>query len=288
MATRLIALIVAALVAVACGSSGAEGDDASEDVTPFAVVASTALSVGTGESQRVLLSVIDRDTNELLAGPDRPATVDLADENGAPIASFDSEFVWTVEGSRGVYVSYLDLPESGTYQVIIRADGLDPAGPVGLVVVDEPVVVQVGEMAKPSITRTVHDFPDLSVISSDPDPDPALYQLSVHEAVTNGTPAVVVFATPAWCISETCGPLLDQVKALAGDFPTVDFVHAEVYQDIQVASFEELETIEGVVEWGLPSEPWVFVVDEGGTVTATFEGVASDAELEAAIEAVGS
>lgn len=283
MLRHLLVIVMSALVLGACGSEGS-----ADGQTPFAVVASAGLSVGTGEEQRVLFSVIDRDSGQLLAAPDRPATVDLADENGAPLASYDTEFVWTVEGSRGVYVSYIDLPDAGTYQVTINADGLDPAGPVGLVVVDDPVVVQVGETAPPSVTRTIHDFPDLSMISSDPDPEPALYELSVHEAVGNGNPAVIVFATPAWCVSETCGPLLDQVKELSGDFPSIDFLHAEVYEDIQVSSFEELETIEAVSEWGLPSEPWVFVVDSDGIVTATFEGVASDSELRAAIEAVDS
>ena len=65
-----------------------------------------------------------------------------------------------------------------------------------------------------------------------------MYQLSVDEAVSNGTPAVVVFATPAWCVSATCGPLLAQVKALRPEFDGVDFVHVEVYDDIQVSSFE--------------------------------------------------
>ena len=39
-------------------------------------------------------------------------------------------------------------------------------------------------------------------------------------------------------------------------------------------------------EWGLPSEPWVFVVDPSGVVTSAFEGAASDDELTAAIDAV--
>ena len=35
-------------------------------------------------------------------------------------------------------------------------------------------------------------------------------------------------------------------------------------------------------EWyNLPSEPWVFVIDENGTVTGRFEGVMDPAELDA-------
>jgi hypothetical protein len=49
---------------------------------------------------------------------------------------------------------------------------------------------------------------------------------------------------------------------------------------------EDLITVEATSEWGLPSEPWVFVVDDSGVVTAAFEGAASDAELMAAFDAV--
>ncbi|HEX2076803.1 MAG TPA: hypothetical protein VHG08_03815, partial [Longimicrobium sp.] len=32
-------------------------------------------------------------------------------------------------------------------------------------------------------------------------------------------------------------------------------------------------------QWGLPTEPYVFVVDSSGNVTAKFEGIASAEEL---------
>ena len=99
---------------------------------------------------------------------------------------------------------------------------------------------------------------------------------------------MVIFATPAWCTSQACGPLLDQTKALVPDYPDVDFVHVEVYEDIQVTSFDDLVTVGAVAEWGLPSEPWVFVVEADGTVAISLEGVASDQELRAAIESLGS
>jgi hypothetical protein len=40
------------------------------------------------------------------------------------------------------------------------------------------------------------------------------------------------------------------------------------------------------VEFGLPSEPWIFVMDEEGVVIARIEGVLGDGELEAIL--VGS
>ena len=264
------------ILLVACGS---------DEVEPFVVVASSNGSIGIGE-QRLLFALVDPETDEFLASPDREATVTIRDENGSPLDSYPMEFIWTVPDVRGLYVAHVDIPEAATYQATIDAEGMATAGPAGFVAFDDPPLIEPGEEAPASETRTSAEFPDLSVISSDPEPDPAMYQSSVASAVTSGVPSVIVFATPAFCASQTCGPLLDQVKALRPDYPGVEFVHVEIYEDLQVSSPEELTVVPATDEWGLPSEPWVFVVDPSGVVTSAFEGAASDAELTAAIDAV--
>ena len=113
-----------------------------------------------------------------------------------------------------------------------------------------------------------------------------MYESSIGDAVTSGSASVIVFATPAFCASRACGPLLDQVKALRPQYQDVEFVHVEIYEDLQVESVEELTAVPATEEWGLPSEPWVFVVDSAGVVSAAFEGAASDEELTAAIDVV--
>ncbi len=275
---RLVFLLALVLALGACGS---------DEVAPFAVMASANGSVGVG-TQRVMIALVDPETDEFLASPDREATLTLRNEDGSPLGTYPMEFLWTVEDVRGLYVAWPEIPEAATYQATVDAEGLATAGPVGFVAFEDSPLIQPGEMAPASVTRTEAEFPDLSIISSDPDPDPAMYELSVSEAVSNGTASVIVFATPGFCVSTTCGPLLDQVKALRTDYPEIDFVHVEIYEDLQVESTDDLTVVPAVSEWGLPSEPWVFVVDASGEVTAAFEGAASDAELTGAIDAVAS
>jgi hypothetical protein len=272
------ALAVAALVVLLGGCGSGES-------TPFALVASSNGSIGVG-TQRVMFALIDPETDEFVAAPDREALLTFRDENGSPLGTYEMDFIWTVPEVRGLYVARIEIPEAGTYQATIDADGFATAGPVGVVAFEDSPLVQPGEQAPASDTRTSAGYPDLEVITSDPEPDPAMYELSVADAVTGGAPAVIVFSTPAFCVSETCGPLLDQVKALRPGYPGVDFVHVEIYEDLQVESLEDLTTVQATADWGLPSEPWVFVVDEAGVVTASFEGAASDAELGVAIDAV--
>jgi hypothetical protein len=276
MRGRGIAALAIVLALGACGSG---------QIEPFAQVASSNGSIGVGE-QRILFALIDPESNEFLASPDREATVTIRDENGSPLDTYPLEFVWTVPDVRGLYMARVDIPEAATYQATIEAEGMAEAGPAGFVAYDDLPLIEAGEKAPRSETRTASEFPDLSVITSDPEPDPALYQTSVADSVSSGTPSVIVFATPAFCTSNACGPLLDQVKALRPEFDGVNFVHVEIYEDLQVESVEDLTPVPAITEWGLPSEPWVFVVDGAGVVTSNFEGAASEQELRSAIEEV--
>lgn len=254
---------------------------------PLAVIASHPATIGTGD-QRILIALIDPATNEFMAAEDIGASATLRDEDGTPLETIDLDFVWTLPDVRGLYVAEFEIPEAGVYQLSVAADGMAETGPTGFQAVADPVGIGVGDKAPASETRTASEFPDLSVISSDPDPDPDLYRLSVAGAVSDGEPSVIIFATPAFCESQACGPMLNQVKELRGSYPGIDFVHVEVYEDLQVQSREDLTVVDSVTEWGLPSEPWVFVVDSDGVVTAAFEGAVNNQELLDAFDAVGS
>lgn len=272
--TRLYLVAFLGAVALTACSSG---------TTPLAVIGSADGSIGVGQ-ERVLLALIDPETNEFLAAEDVAAQATLRDEDGTPLGTYDLEFRWTIPDVRGIYVGHFDIPEAGLYQLSIKAGQYRETGPVGFQAVSDPSVVQVGDPAPRSETRTSAEFPDLSIITSDPDPDPHLYAMTVAAAVTSGSPSVIVFATPAFCVSQACGPMVDQVKELRADYPGFDFVHVEIYQDLQVQSLSDLTVVDAVVEWGLPSEPWVFVVDEEGVVAAAFEGVVGDEELAAVLD----
>lgn len=264
----------AALVVVASCGSG---------VNALPVIATAQESIGVG-TQRVLVGLTDLDGGESLASEDLAVTATLRDRIGSPLGEYEGEFVWMVPDVRGLYVFEMDFPGPGTFQVTLENDDLGEMGPVGIMASEDPPMVGLGDSAPLSETRTTTDH-DLGDITTDPDPNPSFYETTVADAISEG-PSVIVFATPAWCTSQTCGPLLDQVKALAPGFPDLNFVHVEVYDNIHASSYDDLVTVPAVQEWGLPSEPWVFVVDAEGIVTRAFEGVASDGELAASFEFV--
>jgi hypothetical protein len=196
-----------------------------------------------------------------------------------------AEFLWTIEDVRGLYATRVSLDAPGNWSVSLQPAGMGPTPATLLIVTDDLLVPEVGETAPAVPTRTSADHP-MEEITSDPDPEPSFYELSLDQALNNGRPTVVVFATPAFCVSQACGPLLDRVQALSGDHPDVNFLHVEIYENLDASNFDDLITVPAVIEWGLPSEPWVFIIDDAGTVAARFEGVASEAEINAAISSV--
>ena len=96
-------------------------------------------------------------------------------------------------------------------------------------------------------------------------------------------PFVVTFATPKFCTSRTCGPVVDVVEAARKQFSSrgIRFIHVEVFQGNDPTRGYN----RWMRQWGLTSEPWVFLVGRDGRVKAKFEGSVSQAELAAAIRA---
>lgn len=274
---RLLLPLVLGLVVAGCG--GPEH---------LAVVGNAPGSLGTGDQR---LTVAYRaETGEDLGAPDLPATLEVARADGEPQV-VDTEFVWMTEGVRGLYVAYVDLDAPGEWTATLQPEGRNPTRPTPFFVDESPLTPEVGDAVPTTASETLDDVGgDLTLLTTDPDPDPALYELSVGTAVSNGTPAVVAFATPRFCVTATCGPMLDQVKALRDEVGDVgvDWVHVEVYE-LEDVDPSNLQVVPAADDWGLPSEPWVFVVDADGRVTHRFEGVVSDTELATALaEVTGS
>jgi hypothetical protein len=181
------------------------------------------------------------------------------------------------------WVAYPDLPSANIWGVVAtmtRADGTAVESQFVIVMPAERKAPAIGEAAPPSENRTLATEPDISKLSSGTEADPALYQMTVKEAITSGRPSVVGFITPGLCQTQWCAPVLESVAAVrneTGD-EAANFIHIEVYQD-----FQTLSVVPQMGEWGLDTEPWVFVLDENGRVTAKFNGPLAPKELTAAL-----
>ena len=297
-------LAVCLLLATACAAPTTQPNVLNEPAggPPVSLVVSTGdLAVG---NNRVAFGLVDRDYM-----PVRPDSVALRAVFYEPDAATGQVRhrttahyePWPPEGRRGIFIADVSFDEAGTanpgspgiWEIHATFDygGGDQAEEsltIGAVVsvADEHRSPFIGDPAPLSNTPTVGSATDLHTISSSPQPDPALYQLSVADAVRAGQPAVVTFSTPAFCVTATCGPQVSELSTLAARYPgRANFVHVEVYKDPHLIepSQPAKELVPAVDEWGLVTEPWTFVIGSDGRIAARFEQYVPPDVLESAL-----
>jgi hypothetical protein len=189
--------------------------------------------------------------------------------------------------STHIYVTRLDLTEPGKYWIMAEPIGGPKVQALGNVVVGSSKVPAVGERPPASETPTLASARgDVSSLTTDSPPDLTLLRYSVADSLAAGVPFVVTFATPAFCESRTCGPVVDIVEEVErrSRGTGVRFIHVEVYEDN--------DPVKGLnrwmKEWHLLTEPWTFVVGADGRVVERFEGPVSVRELERSVKGLTS
>ncbi len=183
-----------------------------------------------------------------------------------------------------LYVAHLRAPRPGTYRVTVEAPGKTTLrGTLAITVRAHPVAPAVGSKAIASQTPTIASaHGNLAKLTTRTPPDTKLLDYSVAGSLAAHKRFVLVFATPKFCQSRTCGPVVDVVDAVRKQFPGsgIRFIHVEVYKDNNPG----LGYNKWVKQWHLPSEPWIFLVGADGRLKARFEGSVSVRELAASVK----
>jgi hypothetical protein len=186
-------------------------------------------------------------------------------------------------GVRGLYVTQIGFVRAGNWGIEILADQKDGSREVArtaVTVLDNPQTPAVGSPAPRSRNLITRDVKSLRQIDTSPRPDPRLHQVRIPDAIVQGKPQLIVFATPQFCTTRMCGPVVDIVRTLLPAYgKQVAFTHQEIWQD-----FAEKKVFPTVEEWRLMTEPWIFVVDGQGFIRAKFEGLVTASELEAVLQ----
>jgi hypothetical protein len=184
-----------------------------------------------------------------------------------------------------VYVTHVDFPSDGEWRIAALVDegGKLTATLVPSAIVGEVSgVPRVGQRAPLIHTPTAAEAGgDLAKITTRIPPDT---QNKVDYAEVLGKkPIVLLFATPEFCQSRVCGPVVDvaeQVKKAYGN--RVAFIHMEIYKDNDPGKGVRPQ----VSAFHLPTEPWAFAIDRHGTIRAAIEGAFGVDELTRAVEGV--
>lgn len=225
------------------------------------------------------------------ARPNKPASgpYPAASESLAVEAPYQSKSTSTdPDAATNIYASEVEMKGKGEWRVLalIRDDSgnlsyslLAPSPVVGAF----PDVPKVGEKAPVIDTPTAEDVGgDLAKIDTRQPPS------TMHEVdfadVVGKEPVVLLFATPALCQTRVCGPVVDIAEQVKDGRPDdAAFIHMEIYKDNVVGEDNLRPQVES---FGLPSEPWLFVIDEDGRISTEIEGAFSEGELDAALDKV--
>ena len=291
---NLLCLLLAIAVTLACGNPASTPQPAAAPTPAPApeslrlALASSDLAVG---GNRVVFGVIDPD-----AGPVRDADVQvstffLTPTGGqeGPVETLDAVFrPWPVT-PRGVFTAQLTFDRPGEWgigAVVTDADGTERKATARVRVKDTSATPALGTTAPRSVSKTLADVDGFEQLTTDFEPDADLYAMTIEDALDAGKPLLVVFSTPAYCQTATCGPQLAVIKELKAEYASrMNFIHIEVYDNPHEIEGDLSNAVISPTaeEWGLPSEPWTFVVDGKGIIRAKFEAFTTRDELEAAI-----
>ena len=215
-----------------------------------------------------------------------------ASDREGPVETAFARYFGFPYGTRGIHVTELTFDEVGLWGVeasVPQPDGSVATIEVLMEVRETTMSVDVGEVPPLVDSRTLADVEDVSDLTTGSQRDESLYQISLADALQNGKPTVVVFASPAFCTNAVCGPqveVLSNLSATYGD--AADYVHVDLFSnpkeiqgDLTRAKLSPL-----LEEWGLVSQEWTFVMNRDGEVVGRFENFAPQAELEPSLESV--
>lgn len=281
---RLTHVLAAALALAACAPSSPSATSLLR--TPAepelqAVVIASQLLIG---PQRVPIGILYRNT------PVSDASVRVRAYRQVPsdplATAADAPFKGAGLQGQGAYVAHLAFGAPGPWiaEIAVRRPGAAPAViRLPLTVGTKSSVPAVGEPAPASRNPTVKDVADVSEIDSGRPPND-MHQISIADAIAQHHPALVVFATPAFCTSQMCGPQVKAVERLQPEYrDRLAFIHVEIYRNFRPDP-SKMEFTPTVHEWRLQTEPWVFLIDRGGIIRAAFEGPTATDELRAAVD----
>ena len=221
-------------------------------------------------------AILDQDGNQI-TNELKKTVIKNIDSNKEK--SINSTYQIWFEG-KGAYKSNLSFEESGFHELIIYFDNYESKAIFN--VNKKSTTPEIGQRPPDIKTLFTNTKSELYKITSDPNPEPDFYNLSYEDSIKNLKPTVILFSTPALCVSGTCGPILNNLKKVKINYDKYNFIHIEVYKNFigkTLRDLDSLEVTEPVMTWGLPTEPWIFFLDGNGILRSKFEGYMTENEM---------
>ena len=308
-------VLVFGMLAAACTSddqpppTGPTGSNA--QIT--AIMASVDLYAG--DPQRVTIGLITPDNHFVSFGsvnltfsaigsaaqpqspqPGPTATATFVPTFGTPERSQVPTVTNPNEG-RGVYEAedvVFDTPGFWVADVTVDVKGLgQQTAQASFAVQERPQLPAPGDRAMKTDTLTVDSkgVPPAAIDSRAGNtgkiPDPELHEWTIAQAIDQHRPALVVFATPVFCVSRFCGPVVNMVEDLARRYDDrAVFIHVEIWKDFQNKVLNDAPQQWLQMPNGDLTEPWLFLIGADGTIADRWSSMWSEQEVADELQAL--
>ncbi len=225
------------------------------------------------------IPIVNNLPNELLGNlvfPSGDSTPVLLENHGSgiPTPYFLLDFVTNEVGLHKLSVEYEGEFQSLSFFVVDRS---------------EVNLVQVGDSMRIAEVPTFENDLGFNPVCTRFDPCP-FHNITLKNALSNGSPTVLLISTPGFCQSSICGPSLDLLmNAVKGKESMMNIIHAEVYSEPEkISETGELQDLLAPVirEYGMDFEPSLIVADENGIVLSRLDYTFDQIELENALSLI--
>jgi hypothetical protein len=277
----------AVLASAACGKS--KDEDRPAITTPSSTTPSDAINLLVASSPILAGAPDERVALIVLQGQDpvRAGTevqVLFGQVQGESVGATIGPFTAAAHGEglpRPYHLVRATFPVPGNYA--IQATVAGKRGLAALEAVDPAAdkAPGVGEPLVSVATPTPTDHRGVEPICTR-QPVCPLHDVSLDAALKEGKPLAVLFGTPKFCKTNTCGPVLDVMLDVMAPFASkVRFLHVEIFTD------EKADTTTPAVDaYNLQGEPFLFLAGADGVVRSRIAGPYDKAELQGALTAL--
>ncbi len=175
---------------------------------------------------------------------------------------------------------YFEFPEPGIYDVDTEYEGQRLNSQVQVFPADQVEQPLVGSILPPTETATLQQSFDVDPICTRT-PTCPFHEVNLADVIGTGRPIAVLLATPAYCRTTACGPILDILIDVAGGRDDLVVIHSEVYKnpksvtDLTDATLAPLPTA-----YNMTFEPCLFVTNSAGELVVRGDIVVDRVEMQ--------
>ena len=177
-------------------------------------------------------------------------------------------------------MSYTPTAE-GNYKVSAKVDGQELTASFNVGAKGSSGVPGPGDKMPALVTPTTDKTLGVDPICTQDPPCP-LHTVSLDATLAQAKPVAYLVATPKFCQTGICGPVLQVLESVRADYADrVTFIHQEVYQSASEAAEKGANATltKAVQDLKLPTEPVLFLVGKDGMVRHRLDAAYDKQEL---------